>query len=137
MLCECALSSPYDSLKLGMLAVLSTLSGTIAIKQYFSNMTGSVNFITRLYTHAICIVKKTNSELICIPFKHSGTSSVPPRLTDLVKLAQECCYHSNLAVAAHGVIVLSNIAVSCPEKGLLQQVIACIMDYSNASCSCR
>uniref|UniRef100_A0A4W6F578 Integrator complex subunit 7 n=1 Tax=Lates calcarifer TaxID=8187 RepID=A0A4W6F578_LATCA len=89
MLCECALSSPYDSLKLGMLAVLSTLSGTIAIKQYFSNMT--------------------------------GTSSVPPRLTDLVKLAQECCYHSNLAVAAHGVIVLSNIAVSCPEKVQLEQ----------------
>ncbi|XP_050927776.1 integrator complex subunit 7 isoform X2 [Lates calcarifer] len=88
MLCECALSSPYDSLKLGMLAVLSTLSGTIAIKQYFSNMT--------------------------------GTSSVPPRLTDLVKLAQECCYHSNLAVAAHGVIVLSNIAVSCPEKDIVQ-----------------
>uniref|UniRef100_A0A665WFH6 Integrator complex subunit 7 n=1 Tax=Echeneis naucrates TaxID=173247 RepID=A0A665WFH6_ECHNA len=88
-LCECALTSPYNSLKLGMLAVLSTLSGTIAIKQYFSNMTGG--------------------------------SSVPPRLTDLVKLAQECCYHSNLAVAAHGVIVLSNIAVSCPEKVQLEQ----------------
>ncbi|CAJ1076974.1 integrator complex subunit 7 [Xyrichtys novacula] len=83
-LCECALSSPYNSLKLGMLAVLSTLSGTIAIKQYF------------------------------------GGSSVPPRLTDLVKLAQECCYHSNLAVAAHGVVVLSNIAISCPEKDIVQ-----------------
>uniref|UniRef100_A0A671VIJ4 Integrator complex subunit 7 n=1 Tax=Sparus aurata TaxID=8175 RepID=A0A671VIJ4_SPAAU len=83
-LCECALNSPYNSLKLGMLAVLSTLSGTIAIKQYFSG------------------------------------SSVPPRLTDLVKLAQECCYHSNLAVAAHGVIVLSNIAISCPEKDIVQ-----------------
>lgn len=47
----------------------------------------------------------------------SGGSTVPPRLTDLVKLAQECCYHSNLAVAAHGVIVLSNITISCPEKG--------------------
>ena len=35
-LCECALTSPYTSLKLGMLAVLSTLSGTIAIKQYFN-----------------------------------------------------------------------------------------------------
>uniref|UniRef100_A0A672H7Y5 Integrator complex subunit 7 n=1 Tax=Salarias fasciatus TaxID=181472 RepID=A0A672H7Y5_SALFA len=84
-LCECALAVPYNSLKLGMLSVLSTLSGTIAIKQYFS----------------------------------SG-SSVPPRLTDLVKLAQECCYHSNLAVAAHGVIVLSNIAISCPEKDVVQ-----------------
>lgn len=47
----------------------------------------------------------------------SGGSLIPPRLTDLVKLAQECCYHSNLAVAAHGVIVLTNIAISCPEKG--------------------
>uniref|UniRef100_A0A667I521 Integrator complex subunit 7 n=1 Tax=Lynx canadensis TaxID=61383 RepID=A0A667I521_LYNCA len=35
-LCECALQTPYDSLKLGMLSVLSTLSGTIAIKHYFS-----------------------------------------------------------------------------------------------------
>ncbi|XP_068198215.1 integrator complex subunit 7 [Antennarius striatus] len=87
-LCECALSSPYSSLKLGMLAVLSTLSGTIALKQYFSNT--------------------------------AGCSSVPPRLTDLVKLAQECCYHSNLAVAAHGVIVLSNISISCPEKDIVQ-----------------
>ncbi|KAG7270454.1 hypothetical protein CRUP_022767 [Coryphaenoides rupestris] len=76
-LCECALNSPYSSLKLGMLAVLSTLSGTIAIKQYFNPMMGS--------------------------------ASAPPRLTDLVKLAQECCYHSNLAVAAHGVVVLTNI----------------------------
>ncbi|TWW68712.1 Integrator complex subunit 7 [Takifugu flavidus] len=87
-LCECALTSPYIILKLGMMAVLSTLSGTIAIKQYLSNMTGS--------------------------------PSIPPRLSDLVKLAQECCYHSNLAVAAHGVIVLSNIVISCPEKDIVQ-----------------
>lgn len=87
-LCECALTSPYNSLKLGMLAVISTLSGTIAIKQYFNNMT--------------------------------GPSPVPPRLTDLVKLAQECCYHSNLSVAAHGVIVLTNIAIFCPEKDVVQ-----------------
>uniref|UniRef100_A0AAX7SZJ8 Integrator complex subunit 7 n=1 Tax=Astatotilapia calliptera TaxID=8154 RepID=A0AAX7SZJ8_ASTCA len=89
VLCECALTIPYNSLKLGMLAVLATLSGTIAIKQYFSNV--------------------------------GGGSLVPPRLTDLVKLAQECCYHSNLAVAAHGVIVLTNIAISCPEKVQLEQ----------------
>uniref|UniRef100_A0A8C2ZUY9 Integrator complex subunit 7 n=1 Tax=Cyclopterus lumpus TaxID=8103 RepID=A0A8C2ZUY9_CYCLU len=77
-LCECALTSPYNSLKLGMLSVL-----------YFNNLTGC-------------------------------GSSISPRLTDLVKLAQECCYHSNLAVAAHGVIVLSNIAISCPEKDIVQ-----------------
>uniref|UniRef100_A0A3P8YDD6 Integrator complex subunit 7 n=1 Tax=Esox lucius TaxID=8010 RepID=A0A3P8YDD6_ESOLU len=35
-MCECALSSPYTGLKLGMLSVLATLSGTIAMKQYFS-----------------------------------------------------------------------------------------------------
>ncbi|CAL8392086.1 integrator complex subunit 7 [Gadus morhua] len=87
-LCECALSSPYTSLKLGMLAVLSTLSGTIAIKQYFNPGLGS--------------------------------ASVPLRLTDLVKLAQECCYHSNLAVAAHGVGVLTNIAISCPDQDIVQ-----------------
>ncbi|XP_037541479.1 integrator complex subunit 7 [Nematolebias whitei] len=87
-LCECALTIPYNSLKLGMLAVLCTLSGTIAIKQYFSSA--------------------------------AGGSSLPPRLTDLVKLAQECCYHSNLVVAAHGVIVLCNIAISYLEKDIIQ-----------------
>ncbi|KAL7888587.1 hypothetical protein AOLI_G00035610 [Acnodon oligacanthus] len=87
-LCECALSTPYNSLKLGMVSVLSTLSGTIAIKQYFSPT--------------------------------AGESSPAPHLTDLVKLAQECCYHSNLAVAAHGITVLANIAISCPEKDFVQ-----------------
>uniref|UniRef100_W5LR13 Integrator complex subunit 7 n=1 Tax=Astyanax mexicanus TaxID=7994 RepID=W5LR13_ASTMX len=87
--CICMLElTPYDTLKLGMASVLSTLSGTIAIKQYFSSATGE---------------------------------SLPaPHLTDLVKLAQECCYHSNLAVAAHGITVLANIAISCPEKDFVQ-----------------
>ncbi|XP_014972780.3 integrator complex subunit 7 isoform X2 [Macaca mulatta] len=86
-LCECALQTPYDSLKLGMLSVLSTLSGTIAIKHYFSTVPGNV--------------------------------SSPPRSSDLVKLAQECCYHNHRGIAAHGVRVLTNITVSCQEKDLL------------------
>ncbi|XP_062969752.1 integrator complex subunit 7 isoform X2 [Cynocephalus volans] len=86
-LCECALQTPYDSLKLGMLSVLSTLSGTIAIKHYFNIAPGNV-----------------------------GSS---PRSSDLVKLAQECCYHNNRGIAAHGVRVLTNITVSCQEKDLL------------------
>ncbi|EAW93406.1 INTS7 isoform 4 [Pan troglodytes] len=86
-LCECALQTPYDSLKLGMLSVLSTLSGTIAIKHYFSIVPGNV--------------------------------SSSPRSSDLVKLAQECCYHNNRGIAAHGVRVLTNITVSCQEKDLL------------------
>ncbi|KYO43640.1 integrator complex subunit 7 isoform C [Alligator mississippiensis] len=85
-LCECALQTPYDSLKLGMLSVLSTLSGTIAIKQYFSSA--------------------------------SGTSTTG-RTSDLVKLAQECCYHNNCGIAAHGVSILTNISASCQEKDLL------------------
>ncbi|XP_059946917.1 integrator complex subunit 7 isoform X2 [Mesoplodon densirostris] len=86
-LCECALQTPYDSLKLGMLSVLSTLSGTIAVKHYFSIASGNV-----------------------------GSS---PRSSDLVKLAQECCYHNNRGIAAHGMRVLTNITVSCQEKDLL------------------
>ncbi|XP_025776746.1 integrator complex subunit 7 isoform X3 [Puma concolor] len=86
-LCECALQTPYDSLKLGMLSVLSTLSGTIAVKHYFSIASGNV-----------------------------GSS---PRSSDLVRLAQECCYHNNRGIAAHGVRVLTNITVSCQEKDLL------------------
>ncbi|XP_020028435.1 integrator complex subunit 7 [Castor canadensis] len=86
-LCECALQTPYDSLKLGMLSVLSTLSGTIAIKHYFSIA--------------------------------PGDAGMSPRSSDLVKLAQECCYHNNRGIAAHGVRVLTNITVSCQEKDLL------------------
>lgn len=52
-----------------------------------------------------------------IAFFIPGESPPSPHLTDIVKLAQECCYHSNLAVAAHGITVLANIAISCPEKG--------------------
>uniref|UniRef100_A0A8B9TTJ5 Integrator complex subunit 7 n=1 Tax=Anas platyrhynchos TaxID=8839 RepID=A0A8B9TTJ5_ANAPL len=86
-LCESALHTPYDSLKLGMLSVLSTLSGTIAIKQYFSSA--------------------------------PGTAATTARSLDLVKLAQECCYHNNRGIAAHGVRILTNISASCQEKDLL------------------
>lgn len=83
----------------------------------------------------ICHV--SNSKLMCISFQTSlsGSSSVSPRLTDLVKLAQECCYHSNLAVAAHGIIVLTNIAISCPEKGWFQCVMGQVKDSSNTNYS--
>ncbi|NXR98248.1 INT7 protein, partial [Oxylabes madagascariensis] len=86
-LCESALNTPYDSLKMGMLSVLSTLSGTIAIKQYFSNA--------------------------------PGAAATTARSFDLVKLAQECCYHNNRGIAAHGVRILTNISASCQEKDLL------------------
>ncbi|XP_073484512.1 integrator complex subunit 7 [Aquarana catesbeiana] len=82
-LCECALQTPYDSLKLGMVSVLSTLSGSICIKQYFNTTQGAT----------------------------PGTS----RYTDLLKLAQECSYHSNRSIAAHGVTVLTNIVSSCQD----------------------
>ncbi|NXU34628.1 INT7 protein, partial [Drymodes brunneopygia] len=83
-LCESALNTPYDSLKMGMLSVLSTLSGTIAIKQYFSSA--------------------------------PGAAATTARSFDLVKLAQECCYHNNRGIAAHGVRILTNISASCQEK---------------------
>ncbi|RMC12421.1 hypothetical protein DUI87_09936 [Hirundo rustica rustica] len=86
-LCESALNTPYDSLKMGMLSVLSTLSGTIAIKQYFSSA--------------------------------PGAAAATARSFDLVKLAQECCYHNNRGIAAHGVRILTNISASCQEKDLL------------------
>ncbi|XP_060687467.1 integrator complex subunit 7 isoform X2 [Hemiscyllium ocellatum] len=85
-LCECALQSPYDSLKLGTLSVLSTLSGTIAMNQYYYNA--------------------------------QGNTTAPVHPDDLIKLVQECCYHSNCALAAHSVTVLTNIA-SCLEKDFL------------------
>ncbi|KAJ7422985.1 Integrator complex subunit 7 [Pitangus sulphuratus] len=86
-LCESALHTPYESLKMGMLSVLSTLSGTIAIKQYFSSA--------------------------------PGAAATTARSFDLVKLAQECCYHTNRGIAAHGVRILTNISASCQEKDLL------------------
>lgn len=75
-LCECALTSPYNSLKLGMLAVLSTLSGTIAIKQYFNNMPGFVIFTSLClifnYGFPCYLYTEEGNDLglICIPLKH-------------------------------------------------------------------
>ncbi|KAG8584348.1 hypothetical protein GDO81_008788 [Engystomops pustulosus] len=82
-LCECALQTPYDSLKLGMVSVLATLSDSISIKQYFSSPPGAI----------------------------AGAA----RYSDLIKLAQECSYHSNRGIAAHGVTVLTNIVASCQD----------------------
>lgn len=84
-LCDCALQTPYDSLKLGMVSVLSTLSGSFSIKQYFHPPPGTI--------------------------AGAGTA----RYTDLIKLAQECSYHSNRGIAAHGVTVLTNIVASCQD----------------------
>ncbi|XP_042189111.1 integrator complex subunit 7 [Callorhinchus milii] len=104
-LCECALQTPYDGLKLGTLSVLSTLSGTIAIKQYYYNSQGS--------------------------------AAAPVQPTDLMKLAQECCYHSNGAIAAHGVTVLTNVVASCLEKDLsaLEQDAVCALESILVLCS--
>lgn len=80
------------------------------------------SIITNLSVHLSVYCERETlrwSGLMCVLIPHSGGSSVAPRLTDLVKLAQECCYHSNLAVAAHGIVVLANITVSCPENGEL------------------
>ncbi|XP_068089036.1 integrator complex subunit 7 [Hyperolius riggenbachi] len=82
-LCECALQTPYDSLKLGMVSVLSALSGSICIKQYFNTA--------------------------------QGAASGAAKSNDLIKVAQECSYHSNRGIAAHGVTVLTNIVSSCQD----------------------
>ncbi|KAF4798651.1 integrator complex subunit 7 isoform X3 [Turdus rufiventris] len=48
-----------------------------------------------------------------------GAAATTARSFDLVKLAQECCYHNNRGIAAHGVRILTNISASCQEKDLL------------------
>uniref|UniRef100_S4RCB0 Integrator complex subunit 7 n=1 Tax=Petromyzon marinus TaxID=7757 RepID=S4RCB0_PETMA len=37
VICECALQTPYDSLKIGMLSVLSTLADSIAVTNWFTS----------------------------------------------------------------------------------------------------
>uniref|UniRef100_A0A8C5MR27 Integrator complex subunit 7 n=1 Tax=Leptobrachium leishanense TaxID=445787 RepID=A0A8C5MR27_9ANUR len=124
-LCECALQTPYDSLKLGMLTVLSTLSGSIAIKQFFNcldnvRFTASISFLTLIFP---------------------GTKPSPAKYSDLVKLAQESSYHSNRGIAAHGITVLTNIVSSCQDKdnsglekdavyGLESLLVLCSQDNS-------
>lgn len=63
------------------------------------------------------------NELQCVLLfsAYLGNVGSPPRSSDLVKLAQECCYHNNRGIAAHGVRVLTNITVSCQEKGTFDQ----------------
>lgn len=67
-------------------------------------------------------------------FCSSGDAFTPPRLTDLVKLAQECCYHSNLAFSAHGVTVPANIAISYPEIGGLFSQELQVLDGQSLDC---
>lgn len=55
-----------------------------------------------------------------------GNVGSAPRSSDLVRLAQECCYHNNRGIAAHGVRVLTNITVSCQEKGKFDQDGYCV-----------
>ncbi|KAH0510463.1 Integrator complex subunit 7 [Microtus ochrogaster] len=100
-LCECALQTPYDSLKLGMLSVLSTLSGTIAIRHYFSVAPGNV-----------------------------GSS---PRSSDLVKLAQECCYHSKRGIAAHGIALNCMVKLAKGRPHLSRSVVDTLLTQLHSS----
>ncbi|PIN99399.1 hypothetical protein AB205_0005050 [Aquarana catesbeiana] len=123
-LCECALQTPYDSLKLGMVSVLSTLSGSICIKQYFNTTQGSFFPMTpkarsNLQYHptiGVYFHKRDGSTWPIINFSSLlGATPGTSRYTDLLKLAQECSYHSNRSIAAHGVTVLTNIVSSCQD----------------------
>lgn len=53
----------------------------------------------------------------CLPCLYLGTAATTVRSLDLVKLAQECCYHTNRGIAAHAVRIMTNISTSCQEKG--------------------
>lgn len=56
-----------------------------------------------------------------LPYLHLGAAATTARSFDLVKLAQECCYHNNRGIAAHGVRILTNISASCQDKGKWEQ----------------
>lgn len=85
-----------------------------------------------------------NCNLCCFFYARLGNVGSSPRSSDLVKLAQECCYHSNRGIAAHGVRVLTNITVSCQEKGKCAQpgqgsvgvVVSVIFSLCALMCSC-
>lgn len=68
----------------------------------------------------------------CLPCLYLGTAATTARSFDLVKLAQECCYHNNRGIAAHGVRILTNISASCQEKGKRKQGQGNVSVYSQA-----
>lgn len=68
---------------------------------------------------------------ICLKF-YLGAAATTARSFDLVKLAQECCYHNNRGIAAHGVRILTNISASCQEKGKGKQGQGSDSVYSQA-----
>jgi len=67
------------------------------------------------YNYGLCCF------IYCLPSLYLGTAATTVRSFDLVKLAQECCYHNNRGIAAHGVRILTNISASCQEKGKWKQ----------------
>lgn len=83
----------------------------------------SRDFLLKIRTMNLYIELLLNfiSELSLCYFSCLGNVGSSPRSSDLVRLAQECCYHNNRGIAAHGVRVLTNITVSCQEKGTFDQ----------------
>lgn len=72
------------------------------------------------------------SFMSCLSSLYLGTAATTARSLDLVKLAQECCYHNNRGIAAHGVRILTNISASCQEKGKWKQGLWNESIYSQA-----
>ncbi|KAJ3606218.1 hypothetical protein NHX12_025738 [Muraenolepis orangiensis] len=122
-LCECALTSPYSSLKLGMLAVLSTLSGTIAIKQYFNPVTDKD--IVQLEQDTVLGVEALL--MLCCQDSSPGAQATLKRtLTSLVCLLKSRPHLSQSAVE----FLLGQLQTSCDEaRALVCHALAAIASH--------
>ncbi|XP_049723942.1 integrator complex subunit 7 [Elephas maximus indicus] len=105
-LCECALQTPYDSLKLGMLSVLATLSGTIAVKHYFSLAPGNAGSSPR----SLDLVKLAHE---CCYHNHRGIAAHGVRV--LTNITVSCQEKDLLALEQSAVFGLEALLVLCGQ----------------------
>ncbi|XP_064133008.1 integrator complex subunit 7 isoform X2 [Loxodonta africana] len=105
-LCECALQTPYDSLKLGMLSVLATLSGTIAVKHYFSLAPGNAGSSPR----SSDLVKLAHE---CCYHNHRGIAAHGVRV--LTNITVSCQEKDLLALEQSAVFGLEALLVLCGQ----------------------
>uniref|UniRef100_A0A8C2QFP6 Integrator complex subunit 7 n=1 Tax=Cricetulus griseus TaxID=10029 RepID=A0A8C2QFP6_CRIGR len=99
-LCECNLQTPYSSFKLGMLSVLSTLSGTIAIKHYLSAAPGNVGSSPR------------SSDLCCY---HSNRGIPAHGVRVLTNVTLSCQEKDLLSLEQDAVFGLESLLVLCSQ----------------------
>uniref|UniRef100_A0A8C5MNT2 Integrator complex subunit 7 n=1 Tax=Leptobrachium leishanense TaxID=445787 RepID=A0A8C5MNT2_9ANUR len=128
-LCECALQTPYDSLKLGMLTVLSTLSGSIAIKQFFNAVPGTKPSPAK-YSDLVKLAQESSY--------HSNRGIAAHGITVLTNIVSSCQDKDNSGLEKDAVYGLESLLVLCSQDNsagaqlTLKMTLSCMVKLAKS-----